>query len=1568
MKRYIVLIGMLFWAWTLHAQNVMSLSSTSGHPGDTVTLSLSMTNTGSLVALQAMIPLGTQLQYVSRSCIFNASRTNGHQLTASVVDDTLRIYAYSFSLQPFLGSSGELLSFQVVLGAEPGTYPMPICNSKLSTASGNAIPHTMQQGSATILSPKISLGASSIDFGHNPIRSTYTRSVTIQNIGTEPLVIYRLTFNDTTLSCTDNNNTIAAGGSRSYTIRYQPVSAGAVSRRCIIHSNARVGDSIVTIIADPYSVNELRVQATSGYSDSTIRVYLRMNNMDSIVGLQTKIKLPSALTYVPNSFRVENGRSQGHQAIAGMSHDTLNLIIYNLNNRPFLAGDGDVCSFEVRLSGYGYYTLYLLNTQLVEANASNVMSGVYSGSINIYSPSLSAANALDMGCSSVTDTAIASYSIRNSGNAPLSINNVVFTTSGFDVQEALPLTVPNGTTATLHVRYAGTTEGSYSTLMKLYSNDPNRTMFDVNVSCTKYEPNRFALESDSDIEDSIAYVDVVMENYSEITAVQFDIQYPHRFFSVNSSDFNIGTRCGNHMMSAVRQNDSVFRVILFSMTNIPINGNAGRLMTITLHPQGPIPQAAHRIVASRIILGNHLGRNQLSSSDSVCMIGGLPVSVSVQVNNDTMGVATVSGRLMKECNVTLTANANYGYHFKRWNDGNRENPRMVFLTGDTSFVAEFEKNSYRFAYGSADTTRGIVEEINNFQWVPYAEIGTSTSSSNYSPFSNFYRYSTNECLYLASEIGIQGTIDTIAYYVASSASFAYTDLKIYMGTTSETTLENGWVGFDQLQLVYSRQNGTIGSQVGWESYPLDTPFEYNGDENLVVVVCRQSTSYLGSLCYQYSSNSGMCRYRRNDNIADYALLEYEYIGSTSNQRANIHLSFKAVPDTVRKYLTNVQINAIPNAHYHFSHWSDGNTTNPRTLTITQDTLVMAYFSVDQFMVQGESSDSTRGYVTGSGLVDYMDSTWLTVISNYGYHFTRWNDGNTDNPRAIVADRNKTYIASFAPNQYTISANVADPTMGSATGGGSFDYNSAIQIEAIANANYRFLRWNDGNTDNPRQILVTGAGVYTAEFVYCATESHDTAIVCDSYLWGGTTHTTSGTKERTLTNAMGCDSTEYLLLTINHTNTGIHTASVCDSFTWHGVTYTTSTNSPTYNETNVAGCDSIVTLHLSVLRSDTTISASSCESYTWEGNTYTTSTNTPTHTYTNVHNCDSVVTLNLTINYNASSEFSVSACDSYSWHGTTYTSSTTSPTYTEQTVNGCDSVVNLHLTVMYSNMGSHSATACDSYTWYGTTYTSSTDTPTFVETNAAGCDSTVTLHLTVNYSNTGIQNHTACDSYTWHGDTYTSTTTTPTFTETNVAGCDSVVTLHLTINYSNSSTETQTACDSYTWHGNTYTSSTNATFTTTNVAGCDSVVTLNLTISYSTLDTLSLTAQNHYHWNGTDYTESGTYSWQGTTQQGCDSTIVLSLTIETVGIVAIDDNGAITLFPNPTCDKTSLHLNGINETLEIMLVDLNGRVLTKQSVEPGHNEVELNVASLAEGCYFVRIQGSRFNTVKKLIIQ
>ncbi|HEY9084177.1 MAG TPA: LamG-like jellyroll fold domain-containing protein, partial [Vicingaceae bacterium] len=160
---------------------------------------------------------------------------------------------------------------------------------------------------------------------------------------------------------------------------------------------------------------------------------------------------------------------------------------------------------------------------------------------------------------------------------------------------------------------------------------------------------------------------------------------------------------------------------------------------------------------------------------------------------------------------------------------------------------------------------------------------------------------------------------------------------------------------------------------------------------------------------------------------------------------------------------------------------------------------------------------------------------------------------------------------------------------------------------------------------------------------------------------------------------------------NGTINSIDTRVECGSLLWiDGNTYSSNNNTATHTLVggSVNGCDSIVTLNLTINNSSAgTDIVSACNSYTWIDNvTYTSSNNTATHTLTgaNINGCDSIVTLNLTINNSTSGTDIVSACDSYTWiDNVTYTSSnnTATHTLTGANVNGCDSIVTLNLTII-----------------------------------------------------------------------------------------------------------------------------------------------------------------------------------------------------------------------------------------------------------------------------------------------
>ena len=156
------------------------------------------------------------------------------------------------------------------------------------------------------------------------------------------------------------------------------------------------------------------------------------------------------------------------------------------------------------------------------------------------------------------------------------------------------------------------------------------------------------------------------------------------------------------------------------------------------------------------------------------------------------------------------------------------------------------------------------------------------------------------------------------------------------------------------------------------------------------------------------------------------------------------------------------LTATPNDGYRFVKWSDGNTENPRTVVVTQDSTFTAIFETNTFAITTAVNDDAMGTVTEGGEYAYGEEITLTATANDGYRFAQWSDGNTENPRTIIVTQDSTFTAIFELEEYALYATSASPELGYVK----------HTIEAIAIEGFEFDRWSDDNTDNPRTIILT----------------------------------------------------------------------------------------------------------------------------------------------------------------------------------------------------------------------------------------------------------------------------------------------------------------------------------------------------------------------------------------------------------------------------------------------------------------------------------------------------------------
>ena len=394
------------------------------------------------------------------------------------------------------------------------------------------------------------------------------------------------------------------------------------------------------------------------------------------------------------------------------------------------------------------------------------------------------------------------------------------------------------------------------------------------------------------------------------------------------------------------------------------------------------------------------------------------------------------------------------------------------------------------------------------------------------------------------------------------------------------------------------------------------------------------------------------------------------------------------------------------------------------------------------------------------------------------------------------------------------------------------------------------------------------------------------------------------------------------MTVNPVESTNLTAAICE-----GTTYTengfnaSEAGTYTQNLQTVNGCDSIVTLTLSVNPvASTTLSAAICEGSVYTENGFNVSeAGTYTQNLQTVNGCDSVVTLNLTVNPVANTNLTAAICE-----GTTYTengfNASEAGVYTQnlQTVNGCDSIVTLTLSVNPIENTTLSAAICE-----GTTYTENG----------------------FNASEAG---------------TYTQTLQT-------INGCDSIVTLTLTVNPVADTTIAAAICEGEIYYENGFMASSEGAHTqilqTDN--GCDSIVTLNLTVypAYQMGIGAVIHEGETYDEYGFNVNEEGTYTQILQTVNGCDSIITLNVVLSSLDEVEANDI-KVNVYPNPANAYTVLEAQGLKEEIPVYLFDIQGRKVREYVMKAGQETLRIDVSDLPKGVYTITIG----NTTKKLIVE
>ena len=410
-----------------------------------------------------------------------------------------------------------------------------------------------------------------------------------------------------------------------------------------------------------------------------------------------------------------------------------------------------------------------------------------------------------------------------------------------------------------------------------------------------------------------------------------------------------------------------------------------------------------------------------------------------------------------------------------------------------------------------------------------------------------------------------------------------------------------------------------------------------------------------------------------------------------------------------------------------------------SLTVTDPAPICNPFNVDltSGLVTAGSDPGTLTYWTDALATNSLSSP--SAVNNGTYYIQLEANGCTSIlpvnasvnvlPNLVVSDP----AALCSPA--TIDITVAAITVGSDLG--TITYwidpsatNSLVNPSSVTTGVY-YLQLDDGNCTSIEPVNVSVLANYSASF---------SAVICpgSSVVYNGTTYDSNNlTGIETLTAANGCDSTVTVTVSVQQSVSGSFSASICenDSLVYNGVVY--NANNLTGSDTLVSsgGCDSIVTITIGLLLNSTaTVNATICsgESFIYNGITYDANNLSGIETLQSVSGCDSVVTVTVTELPFLSSSIDSLICngDSFEFNGTVYGAGNFSGSETLTSSSGCDSLVTVNVTESPELSSVLDTTILGAFTFEfnGTTYSQDNLTGAEFFFGANGCDSIVYVNV------------------------------------------------------------------------------------------------------------------------------------------------------------------------------------------------------------------------------------------------
>ena len=186
--------------------------------------------------------------------------------------------------------------------------------------------------------------------------------------------------------------------------------------------------------------------------------------------------------------------------------------------------------------------------------------------------------------------------------------------------------------------------------------------------------------------------------------------------------------------------------------------------------------------------------------------------------------------------------------------------------------------------------------------------------------------------------------------------------------------------------------------------------------------------------------------------------------------------------------TEVTITATPDEGYRFLGWSDGNTEESITITLSEDTSIEAVFELIPVYTVTVTSTEGGSVSTEGGEYEEGSEVTITATPDEGYRFIGWSNSSTEESITITLSEDTTLEALFEIIKYTV--NINNTVGGTTEGFGEYEYGSIVTLSAspfdsenVCCSDFIFLGWSGdiNSNDNIIEFEITSNINVTANF-------------------------------------------------------------------------------------------------------------------------------------------------------------------------------------------------------------------------------------------------------------------------------------------------------------------------------------------------------------------------------------------------------------------------------------------------------------------------------------------------------